>query len=59
MTSETEAVTRTLDTSSHTNNSRLRREPEMDPQEIEISADELTFRSVDERIKEATVPILR
>ena len=31
----------------------------MDPQRIEISADELTLRSVDERIKQTTDPILR
>ena len=59
MSVKTEAWTRTVVSSSDTIDWRLRQEPEMDPQGIEISTDELTLRSVDEQIKQATDPILR
>ena len=59
MSNETEASFQTLDRSADTIDSKLRKEPEMDIQENEPSASELTLRSVDEWIKQATDPILR
>ena len=59
MRNETEAGTQTLDSFSDTMDLRLRQESKMDPQGIEASADELTLRLVDERIKQPTDPILR
>ena len=59
MHSETQAGTKTLDSCSVKIELRLSRESEMDTQEIETAADELTLRSVDERIKQATDPVLR
>ena len=59
MSDETEAGTQTLDSSSKTIESGFRQESEKDSQGIETSADELTLRLVDERIKQATDPILR
>ena len=59
MNDKTEAGTQTLDISSETIELRRREEPEMDSQGTETSADELTQYSVDERIKQATGPILR
>ena len=56
MSSEVEASTQTLDSSSDTIDLRLRLEPEMDPQSIEIFVDELTFRLVNEGIKQTTDP---
>ena len=59
MSKKTEAGTQTLDNSSDTIELRSRRELEMETQGIGASADELTLRSFDERIKKATDPILR
>ena len=59
MSSETEAGTQTLDSSSDTIELRLSQEPEMDTQEMETASVELTLKSVYERIKQATDPILR
>ena len=59
MSDETEAGTQRLDSSSDTIVSRLRQELEKDSQGIESSANELTLRLVEERIKQATDPILR
>ena len=59
MSNEAEAGTQTLDSSSDTIDSRLRQEPEMNSQKNESSTSELTLTSVDERIKQATDPILR
>ena len=51
--------TQTLDNFYETIELRLRQETEMEPTLNETSSDELTSRSVDERIKQATDPILR
>ena len=59
MSEETEIGTQTLDSSTETIELRFRQEPEMDTPVSETSADELTLRSADERIKQATDPILR
>ena len=59
MSDETETSTQTLDRSSDTTELRLGQQPEMDTQANEASTDELTLRSVDERIKQATDPNLR
>ena len=59
MSNKTKAVTQTLDILSNMIDSRLGQEPEMDTQGIEISADELMLRSVDERTKKVTDLILR
>ena len=59
MREETETGTQTFDSSSESIEPGLRQESEMDPAVDETSADELTLRSVDERIKQATDPILR
>ena len=58
MSEEIEIGSQTLDSSSETIELRLRQEPEMDTPANETSADELTFRSYDERVKQATDPIL-
>ena len=49
----------TLDSSSERIELRFKLEPEMDTPVTETSADELTLRSVDERIKQATDLILK
>ena len=59
MSEETETGTQTLDSSSETIELRLRQETEMEPTLDETLADELTLRSVDERIKQVTDPILK
>ena len=59
MSKETEIGTQTLDSSSETIELRFRQEPYMDIPVTETSADELTLRSVDERIKRAIDPIVR
>ena len=59
MSEETEIATRTLDNSSEAVDLRFRQKPILDTQVTETSTDELTLRSVDERIKQATDPILR
>ena len=59
MSEETETGMHTLDSSSATIELRLRQETEREPTTDETSTDELTLRSVDERIKQATDPILR
>ena len=59
MTGETQAGTQTHDSSSDTTELKLRQEPEMDSQENEFSASQITLRSVDERIKQAISPIRR
>ena len=59
MSEETEIGTQTLKCSSETIELRFRQEPEMDTPVTETSFDELTLRSVDERIKQATDPILK
>ena len=59
MSNENEAGTQTLDSNSDTIDLSLRQEPDMDCQKNESSISELTLRSVDERIKQATDPILR
>ena len=59
MREETEIGTQTLDSSSKIVELRFRQEPEMGIPVTETSADELTLRSVDERIKRATDPIIR
>ena len=59
MIEKTEVGTQILEISSETIGLRFRQEPEMDIPENETSADELTLRSVDERIEQTTDPILR
>ena len=59
MSEETGINTQTLDSSSETIELRLRQEAKMKPTLNETSTDEITLRSVDERIKQATDPILR
>ena len=60
MSEETATGTPTLDSSSETIELRLGQETEMEPTSDETSTDEqLTLRLVDERIKQATDPILR
>ena len=56
---EKEFGTETLDSFSETIELRFRQKPELDTPLTELSADELTLGSVDERIKQATGPILR
>ena len=58
MSEETETGTQTLDSSSETIELRLRQEVEMEPISDETTIDKLTLRSDDERIKQATDPIL-
>ena len=59
MSEETETGTQTFDFSSETIELRLRQETEKEPSLDETPADELTLRLVDERIKQASDPILR
>ena len=59
MSEETEAGTQVCDSSSESIELGLRQESEVEPAVDETPADELTLRSVDERIKQATDPILR
>ena len=59
MNEETENGTQTLDSFPDTIELRFRHLPEMDNAVTETSSDELPLRSVDERIKQATHPILR
>ena len=59
MSEETEIGTQTLDSSSDTIKLRLRQETELEPNLNETSTDELTLKSIDERIKQVTDPILR
>ena len=58
MSEVTEVGTQALDSSSETIELRFRQEPEMDTPVTETSGAELTLMSVDERIKQATDPIL-
>ena len=59
MSSETETITQTQDSSLDTIYLTLRQEPEMHFQENEFSAKQITLKSVDERIKQATDPYRR
>ena len=59
MNKQTETGTQTLDSSSETIDSRFRQKIVMDIQVTETFADELSLRPVDERIEQATYPILR
>ena len=59
MSKKTEAGTQTLDSSSDKTDLTLRQEPEMDSQETVPYASELTLRTVNDRIKQASDPILR
>ena len=59
MSEKTGIGTQTLDSSSETIELRLTQEVEMKPTLNDTSTDEHTLRSVDERIKQATDPILR
>ena len=59
MSKQTKAGTQTLDCSFITVDLKLSQESEMDFQEIETSVDELIVWSVDDRMKEATDPILK
>ena len=58
MSEETQTGTQTVDSSSEAIELRLRQETEMEPTSDETSTDELTLRSVDERSKQETHPIL-
>ena len=59
MSNETETGTQTSDISSESIELGLRRESEMEPAVDETPTDELILRPFDERIKQATDPILR
>ena len=59
MSEEAEFGTEALDSSSETIELRFIQAPEVDTPVNETSADQLTLRSVDERIKQATDPIHR
>ena len=59
MSEEIETDTQTFDSSSESIELRLRQETEMEPAVDDTTTDELTLRSVDERIKQATDPIPR
>ena len=59
MSEVTETGTQTFDSSSETIELRSRQETEMEPTLGETPDVELTLRSVDERIKQTTDPILR
>ena len=59
MSEKTETGTQTLDSSSETIELNLRQEMKIEPTLDGTSTDELTLRSVDERIKQATDTILR
>ena len=54
MSGDTESYTQTQENSAETIALKFRQHPEMDTPVTETSADELTVRSVDERIKQAT-----
>ena len=54
-----EIVTQTLDSPSITIELRFRKKSGVETPVTETSADELTLRSVDEQIKQATDPIIR
>ena len=56
MSDENEASNQTHDSSSETIVLRFRQEPEMDSPGTETSVDDLTLKSVDELIKQATDP---
>ena len=58
MSEETETGTQIFDSSSETIKLRLRQKTEMEPTLSETPDVELILRSVDERIKQATDPIL-
>ena len=59
MSEETDTGTQTFDSSSESIELRLSQETEIEPAVDKTPADELTLRSVDERIDQATHPILR
>ena len=59
MSQETYTGTQILASFSETIELKFLQEQLMDTQVNETSADEMTLRSVDERIKQATEPILR
>ena len=59
MIEETESGTQTLDSNSETTELKLRQQTEREPTSDETSTDELTLRSLDERIKQVTDPIVR
>ena len=59
MNGETDTGTQLFDSSSESIELGLKQESEMEPAVDETPADELSLRSVDERIKQATDPILR
>ena len=59
MSGETESCTQTQESSAETIELKYRQDPEMDTPVMESSAVELSVRSVDERIKQATDPNLK
>ena len=59
MSNKTEAGTQTIDSYSGTIDLGPRQTFKMDTRENDIPTSELTLRSVDERVKQATDPILR
>ena len=59
MIEETEIGSQTLDSSSEAIELAFRQEPKLETPGNETSGDELTLRSVDDRIKRATSPIIR
>ena len=59
MSEGTETCMQTFDSSSESIELGLRQEPEMEPTVDKTPDDELTLRFVDEKIKQATDPILR
>ena len=59
MSNETEAGTQRYNISSDSIEFGLRQETKMDSQENDFSSREITLRSVDDRIKQATDPFLR
>ena len=59
MSKQMEIRTQTLDSSSRTIELRFGEEPEMDAPVTETSADQLTLRSVEERLKQGNKPIFR
>ena len=58
MSEEVEAGTQTLDSFSETVELRLRQQTEIEPTLDETPTDELTFRSVDEKIKQQLIRYL-
>ena len=58
MSEESEIGIHTLDSSSETNELRFRHDLEMDKPGTETSLDEMSLRTLDERIRQATDPIL-